>query len=180
MLWEVIFLKKQTQKELWTSVYLGVLIECIPMREGRKVGAAKEGELQWSHKGDLSQPHEDLWSWMACRVVSYGINGAGFCTPEWSSHWIYPGIRAIPRRVDAEWGSAVSCQPPALSAAKEMNDSVLKLRDPGGTPVFTIYSNMEFKFPMQKPAILISSINNETLLLTRMIEQNTWQYTFKG
>lgn len=74
--------------------------------------------------------------------------------------------KSNPQRRDVEQGSAVSCQPPALSADKETNDSVLKLRDQGGTPAFTIYSNIEFKFPMQKLVILISSINNETLSLT--------------
>lgn len=61
MLWNVPFPRKQTQKELCgPDIHLGVVLECAPVGEGRKVGATREGGLQCSHKGDLSQPPEKL------------------------------------------------------------------------------------------------------------------------
>lgn len=46
MLWNVTFLRKQTQKKFCElDIYLGVVLECAPVREGRKVGARREGGL---------------------------------------------------------------------------------------------------------------------------------------
>lgn len=79
-------------------------------------------------------------------------------------------------------GSAVSCRPPELSVAGEMSDSVLKLEGLGDTTVSTIYSNMEFRFSVQKLAILTRSMNNSKLRITFMNYRlnNTWKYTLKG
>lgn len=82
MLWNVTFLRKQTQEKFCElDIYLGVVLECAPVGEEKKVGATREGGLQYCQKGDLNQPHKKLWSWMACRVISNGITGLG-CTPQ--------------------------------------------------------------------------------------------------
>ena len=56
-------------------------------------------------------------------------------------------------------GPAVRCQPAALSAAGEMSDSDLKMERPGGKSLSTIYSNMEFRFSVQKLALLTKPTN---------------------
>lgn len=76
------------------------------------------------------------------------------------------------RSLDVAWDknnlmkgcSAVNCQPPALSAAGEMSDSVLKVEGLGGILVSTIYSNTEFRVSVQKLIVLTNLQSNTNYL----------------
>lgn len=47
---------------LWDRRLPGGGIRSVPVGAGRKVEATRKGGLPYSHKGDLRQPQEELWS----------------------------------------------------------------------------------------------------------------------
>lgn len=145
MLWKVTFPRKQTQKEFCgPEVYLGAGI-WIHTCEGGEEGWGSKGRwaLVQSQGRCQPAPTRTLEQDGSQSFLEWGPGGwLLYCIMEQSSDM--PGLGAIPRGWEGGW--AVSSQLPALSAAREMSDSVLKSRGLGGTPVSNIYSNMEFGF----------------------------------